>query len=289
MSLASVNRTDILKDRAMMLKSCRAFFEEREVLEVDVPILSSGASVDVHIELVQATCCNQLAYLHSSPEFGMKQLLALGANDIYQISHVFRDFERGERHTPEFMMIEWYRLGFSFEQMIKETLELISLFLDPLFSKDYEHYSYKQAFMRYAKRFPENVDERDEIWAFEIEPHLGKNRITVIAGFPPEQAALSRISEQGEAERFEVYFQGVELANGYHELIDPQEQLRRMRVANQERENLGKKTLPIDWDFIHALEQGLPDCCGVAVGFDRLMMLRHQVKEIRDVSCFFIR
>jgi len=290
MSLASTSRpcnVEILKDRAALLTRCRHFFAQRGVLEVDVPILSRSSSVDVYIDPVQAICCNKPAYLHTSPEYGMKRLLAEGMGDIYQISHVFRDHEAGERHTPEFMMAEWYRLDFGFEQMIQETVDFIHLFLENI-PKEREEYSYRDVFVHYISRYPESSEERDELLAFEIEPHFGQGRLTVIKGFPPEQAALSQINVQGIAERFEIYYQGIELANGYHELVDPLEQRDRLLKANQKRGQLGKPALPIDEEFLEALEKGVSDCCGVAVGFDRLMMLRHQLEDIREASCFFI-
>jgi lysyl-tRNA synthetase class 2 len=290
MSLASISNTCSvvrLKDRATMLARCRHFFAQRKVLEVDVPILSRASSVDVHIDPVQVVCCGNPAYLHTSPEYGMKRLLAEGIGDIYQISHVFRDHEAGKLHTPEFMMAEWYRIGFTFQQIIDETLDFIRLFLENG-PERVEQFSYYEAFMHYVGRFPESLEERDELLAFEIEPHLGKEIFSVIKGFPPEQAALSRIDTNGMAERFEVYYQGIELANGYHELIDAQEQHERLINANKKRMLLGKHPLPIDQDFLEALAHGIPDCCGVAVGFDRLMMLRNHVEDIREASCFFI-
>ncbi len=287
MSLASISKTEILRDRAALLAAARAFFAKRGVLEVDVPILSRSASVDVHIDLVNVVCCGKPAFLHSSPEYGMKRLLAEGSGDIYQISHVFRDGEQGERHTVEFTMAEWYRIAFSFQQMMDETLEFIRLFLDDL-PPIHETFSYRELFMHYTGSYPSNAEERDAVYAFEVEPHLGKGVLTVVNGFPSEQAALAGIGPDGLAERFEVYYQGTELANGYHELTDPYEQRRRLIEANEERKKLGKQVLPLDEELVQALAHGIPDCCGVAVGFDRLMMLRHQVEEIREISSFFV-
>ena len=283
MSLASISKLEILQDRAAMLSLARQFFSMRKVMEVDVPILSRAASIDTHIDLIEALCCGKTAYLHSSPEYGMKRLLAEGIGDIYQISHVFRDHELGTRHTPEFTMVEWYRLQFTFQQMIEETLEFIRLFLEEV-PQDFETFSYHEAFMRFVGKYPASLEERDALYAFEIEPHFGQNRLTVVTDFPPEQAALAQLGPNGFAERFEVYYRGMELANGYHELIDPREQRLRLLKANLERVQLGKKRLPVDEEFISALEKGLPDCCGVAVGFDRLMMLRHQIDEIQAMS-----
>lgn len=250
-------------------------------------MLSRSACIDVHIDLVNVVCSGKPAFLHSSPEYGMKRLLSVGIGDIYQISHVFRDNEQGERHTVEFTMAEWYRIGLTLQQMLEETIAFIHLFLDHL-PTTYEMYTYRELFMQYGGKYPASLEERDAIYAFEIEPHLGQGVLTVVKGFPPEQAALAALGSNGLAERFEVYYQGMELANGYHELTCPHEQRRRLVEANAERCKLGKQILPLDEEFIQALTQGIPDCCGVAVGFDRLMMLRHQVEEIREISSFFV-
>lgn len=304
---------NILRDRAYMLERARLFFKERDVLEVDCPMLTSGASVDVHIDLIPATFANQeIRYLHSSPEYGMKRLLADGIGDIYQLSHVFRDGECGHKHNPEFMMAEWYRLGISFQEMIYETFQFIKLFLGPLPTSII---SYREAFLTYTdidylhttqeelldfldrkgiEVYPEIIHEGKDallnlILGTLIEPYLGKNELCALAYYPSSQAALARTELRGDehvAERFEIYYQGMELCNGYHELTNSQEQRQRFILANQERTNLGKKPLPIDEFFLTALKKGLPDCCGVAVGFDRLMMLRHKAKNISEVISF---
>jgi elongation factor P--(R)-beta-lysine ligase len=303
-------KISFLKERARMLKQARMFFEERNVLEVDCPALSEAASVDTHIDLIRCQPSGGSSrYLHSSPEYGMKRLLALGTGDIYQLSHVFRDGEYSVRHNPEFTMAEWYRCGFSFEEMIAETCEFISLFVGPL---PVEVYSYKEMFLRYTgiNPFEATCDEllgfiakkgeqppynplentKDDLLSFIvacfIDPYLGKGALHVIAYFPPSQAALAKVREvEGElvAERFEVFCEGLELSNGYHELQDAKEQHQRLLEANECRIRLGKDALPIDTNFLEALEMGLPDSCGVAVGFDRLMMLRCKVKRLTDV------
>lgn len=299
-----MNRISILHDRAKMLAEARAFFAARGVIEVDCPIASRLASVDANIDLVPASIAGTPAHLHSSPEYGMKRLLSEGIGDIYQLSHVFRDGEIGARHNPEFMMVEWYRHGMGFEELMKETLDFCSLFLPPL---PYEVLSYEEAFLRYLNINPfsatddelqalvphSKADSRDDLLNYiiglHIEPNLGKNCLTALSYFPPTQAALAkrnRVNGQLVAERFEVYHEGVELSNGYHELQDPKEQLLRLQEANKERLKLGKKELPIDMHFIKALEKGLPECSGVAVGFDRLMMLRHKSKQLQDVIAF---
>lgn len=292
-----------------MLDSTRRFFSERSVLEVDTPFLTRAASVDAHIDLIPAQSNNETRFLISSPEYAMKRLLSAGLGDIYQLSHVFRLGEIGSKHNPEFTMIEWYRLHFTFTQMIDETVALIQRFLGDLPSSSL---TYQQAFMQFAQIDPftateqelqeilsshhiqsSNAETKDDllnlILGCLIEPHLGKDSLTAITHYPPSQAALARTAMKDQhlaAERFEIYFEGVELANGYHELTDAEEQESRFIAANKERVQLGKEAYPIDCAFLNALKDGMPDCCGVAVGFDRLMMLRHQSKEIARVIPF---
>ncbi len=304
-----MSRLSRLKDRAQMLAAARAFFSARGVLEVDVPIMGRGAAIDVNIDLIPAIYSKtDRYYLHSSPEYGMKRLLAEGMGDIYQLSHVFRDGETGSRHNPEFTMAEWYRIGISFEEMAAETVDFARLFLGDLPS---DTISYREAIQRYTgidyvkatdddlRRYLATLGTEDReadrdallnyIIGIAVEPHLGQDSLTVLAYYPATQAALAMIQQRGDepvAERFELYHRGVELANGYHELTDPAEQRRRFFQDNEERAAKGKERLPIDERFLEALQRGLPDCCGVAVGFDRLMMLRHQAVSLSDVIPF---
>lgn len=308
-----LKKLDTLRNRAQMLSEARFFFAERKVMEVDTPILSSSAAVDAHIDLL----CTQphtfkSYYLHSSPEYGMKRLLADGIGDIYQLSHVFREGEFGKRHNPEFTMAEWYRLGFTFQQMIEETVDFIRLFVGDL---PFETLSYREIFQKYAhidylsisehelvdylqhhgiQVHPAAIEEGKEsllniILGSLIEPKLGQDNLFVLAYYPASQAALAQTLTHGDeavAERFEVYYKGIELANGYHELVNATEQRQRFEDANVRRKELGKDVLPIDENFLAALEKGLPDCCGVAVGFDRLMMLRSHAKTLAEVIPF---
>lgn len=307
------NVSQVLKQRAEMLANVRQFFAKRHVLEVDCPALSLRAPIDVHIDVMQVHLQNgECGYLHTSPEYGMKRLLARGSGDIYQLSHVFRDGESGHLHNPEFTMIEWYRLGFSLNELIEETLQLIRLFVDSL---EVNILSYSEAFRKYAgidavamtaKQLKDYIRSQDFqvseailssdkdtllqlILTQLVEPHLGEEGLCVLADFPASQAALAQIKvKQGEeiAERFEVYYQGLELANGYHELLDAKEQKKRLVQANEERKKKGKPTLPIDHYFLEALELGLPDCSGVAVGFDRLLMLKLKKLHLQEVLAF---
>lgn len=293
-----------------MLAKARAFFAERSILEVDCPALKLSACVDTHIDPMRVVMGKNLTgYLHTSPEYGMKELLSRGSGDIYQMSHVFRKEEVSPTHQPEFMMVEWYRCGFSFDEMIDETLAFTHLFLGVQKSQIFTYRKLFQEFVGidYVKADAETLlhcidahelslsaDARHAdkdtllqcLMSFVIEPKLPQEKLVVIRDYPATQAALAQTHERGDekfAERFEVYFGGLELANGYHELADSAEQRRRFEEANAERLKLGKEALPLDENFLEALERGLPDCCGVAVGFDRLMMLKNGVSEIQHV------
>lgn len=289
-----------LKARAQMLEAVRSFFKEKEVLEVDCPLLSNATSIDLHIDPIQTST----HYLITSPEYGMKRLLSEGFGDCYQLGHVFREGERSALHNPEFTLIEWYRLGFSFEEMIKETCVLIELFTG---KQKQQSITYQKAFIEYANIDPFSAsndqifsaikgeshlsasDDRDlllnVLLSQSIEPELGKSGLTVLIDYPPSQAALAVIKQEKDievAKRFEVYFKGVELANGYEELTDAKKQRSRLEKANRDR----KQPLPIDDRFLKALEKGLPKCCGVAVGFDRLLMLMLGEKHIDHILPF---
>lgn len=309
----SQEKVERLRDRASMFQNVRSFFAERGVLEVDCPIISSRASIDTHIDLMPVRYHGaEIRYLHSSPEFGMKRLLAMGIGDIFQMSHVFRDGEYGPKHNPEFTMVEWYRLGMKFPKMIEETCAFIALFIGEL---PINFISYREAFIKYVGFDYLNLDSeqisealrqrgvdvpleielegRDAVMNIalgtKMEPNFGVDGLTILTAYPASQAALARTTiRNGEevAERFEVYFQGLELANGYFELADAEEQMRRFEESNNQRHELGKDRLPVDDNFLKALEQGLPECCGVAVGFDRLMMLRHKTQLLADVVPF---
>lgn len=302
----------ILHDRSAMLTRARAFFGARAVREIDCPILTTYASIDAHIDLIPAKTPWGIRYMHSSPEYGMKRLLSEGIGDIYQISHVFRDGEFSVKHNPEFTMAEWYRLGISFDALIAETVDFTRLFLGDLPSHTI---SYREAFIKYAGIDYVNANEKDLakylnqmgietyqdierdgkdaylnlILGTIIEPNLGKDGLCALAYYPASQAALAQTHYKGEeavCERFELYYKGVELSNGYHELSDALEQRRRFRESNAMRLSNHKQSLPMDEYFLQALEKGIPDCCGVAVGFDRLMMLRHHKSNLSDIMPF---
>jgi lysyl-tRNA synthetase class 2 len=301
---------DLLCDRALMLKRARAFFEERGVLEVDCCALSPRAAIDSNIDVISASVSlKEMGFLHTSPEYAMKQLLAIGSGDIYYLGHVFRQGEIGRIHNPEFAMAEWYRIGISFAQMIEETCQFLSLFLGSL---PVRKISYREAFSKYvgidytraslpeieraaAPFSPAPTKEWDRasflhfLLTHAIEPRLGRGELTVLSDYPPSEAALACVVEKnGEkvAERFEIYCEGVELTNGYHELADASELRRRFNEENEERRSQNKETYLLDEAFLKAMGKGFPDCCGVSVGFDRALMLRHKAGAINAILPF---
>jgi lysyl-tRNA synthetase class 2 len=298
----------ILRDRAAQLAITRRFFSDRGVIEVDTPLLQPTACIDTHIDLIECSMPEGNWYLHSSPEYGMKKLLSQGMGDCYQLSHVFRYGEQGAQHKPEFTMLEWYRCGFTLQDLIEETSVYIStligqrptcqltyrdLFLqhlevDPFTASDAQLLSHLPSELRHPELESEGRDGiLNLLLAIQIEPNLDKNEVTVVTHYPASQCALAqvtRVDGVAVAERFEIYANGMELANGYHELADAKEQRKRLDETNQKRMFLGKSPLPLDENFIAALESGIPDCCGVAVGFDRLMMARHNAPHIDSVG-----
>jgi lysyl-tRNA synthetase class 2 len=298
----------LLLARADLLAKIRDFFWQRKVLEVDCPALSPTAPIDPHIDVMRVCLNDKIGYLHTSPEYRMKRLLSYGIKDIYQLSHVFRDHEFGRWHNPEFTMLEWYRIDWSLEQIIRETLELLQMALGNL---PIHTYTYREAFAQATKidcdtcGMQELLDclkahkmqisdaswDRDAlmqlVMSSVVEPTLDPHDLTVITDFPKEQAALAKtrlVDQKLVACRFEVYYKTVEIANGYQELTDPQENKLRIKEANQTRILMGKEALPIDEKFIQDL--ALPSCCGVALGFDRLLALKHGLNNLKPILPF---
>lgn len=284
--------------RSACLAKVRKFFEERGVIEVDTNILSPYAPIDLHIDIMKVDMGGgAIGYLHSSAEYAMKKLLAQGSGDIYQLCHVFRSGEISPFHSPEFTMIEWYRVGMSFDSFIDETLDVIRLILGPL---PKEIFSYREALLKFggvdldgdlgksteielSSRFWDKDTKLDLLFTHLIEPHLGKGVLTVITDYPASQAALAKkaiVNGREVAKRFEVYFEGIELANGYDELTDAAEQRTRLIEENEARIAMGKECLPIDEEFLDALAMGMPESCGVAVGFDRLVKLSSSHEQL---------
>ncbi len=276
----------LLKDRASMFQKVRSFFDKRDVTEVDVPHLLPKPQIDAHIDVIEVDIPeNQKGFLHTSPEYMMKQLLAKGSKDIYQIAHVFRKEEVGRDHNIEFTMIEWYRIGMSLSLLIEEVIDLLSLFLG---SQKKTQTSYHKLFQKYLQIDSlENQDLRnqdlDYLFSHKIQPHLGTDGFDVITDFPTSKAELSQICEKKKtALRFEIFYQGKELANGYQELLCEKEHRKRFQKQNLLREEMGKKPYELDENFLNCLKD-LPECCGVSVGFDRLMMLKRNQKHLKDI------
>ena len=308
--------TAMLKRRAALLSRAREFFAERGVLEVDTPLVINAPVTDVHIHsarvLFEDTGSPSRRYfLHTSPEYAMKRLLAAGAGDIYQICHVIRSLDRGRLHNAEFTLIEWYRRGVSLDALMQEVAALLRRLLAPAGAqRRTERISYREAFLRELAIDPFTVAEqalaqaaheaglaagaagRDELLEFlmgtRIGPRLGRGTLTFVYGYPASQAALARLdaADPRAAERFELYCEGVELANGFHELADHRQQRARFEGDLAERRRRGLRAESLDERLLAALQAGLPDCCGVALGFERTLMLATGAERIDDVLPF---
>ncbi len=307
-----------LRLRAQILTKIRAFFAARGVLEVETPLLCHATVTDLHLQSFSTAynpggnIAEETLYLQTSPEYAMKRLLAAGSGPIYQICKSFRnDGESGRCHNPEFTMLEWYRPGFSHHDLMTETDDLLQ---EILHTSKAERLSYAEAFQRYADIDPHNAtaehlkkqtiklgiselenfesDDRDSwlqlLMAHFIEPKIGQEQPTFIYDFPITQAALARIRQDNPpvAERFEIYFKGMELANGFHELTDAKEQEQRFIKDLAKREKIAFPKVPIDYLFLAALQHGLPSCAGIALGIDRLMMLAMQAHTLDEVISF---
>jgi len=320
-----VATVEVLQQRARMLASIRAFFSGRGVLEVETPILSAAGTPDPALASLVTRYTGphyphgQDLYLHTSPEFPMKRLLAAGSGAIFQICKVFRDGEAGRMHNPEFTLLEWYRPGFTLEALMDEVETLIHFVLTDYFTlQTTERLSYRDVFVKHLGLDPHQANThdyaeaarqhdihppadlnlhhdvapwRDLLLTHVIEPRLGQNRLTFIHDYPASQAALARIrpGDPPLAERFEVYLNGIELANGFHELGDAEEQFTRFERQLHGRAAQKLPSIPLDNLFLSALHHGLPDCCGVALGFDRLAMLALGARKIDEVLSFSLQ
>lgn len=306
-----------LHARAALNQNIRDFFIETNVLEVELPILNSAPVTDMNIEpiVVPASDAMPRLYLHTSPEYSMKRLLCAGSGDIYALGKVFRAGEAGRCHNPEFTMLEWYRVGMDHQELMHEVADL----LEELFSDSEVELedpptflTYQQAVIQYAGLDPFAASDKeiamlgislagsdlelsrdgwlDMIMSHKVEKALPQNQLVFIYNYPASQAALAKLNKDDlglvVAERFEVYLNGLELANGYHELTDSVEQRQRF-----EKELTGTDR-PIDEKLLTAMEQetaGLPDCAGVAMGLDRILMLQLGAKNIAEVISFSVQ
>lgn len=300
---------EMLAARAGLLARVRAFFAQRQVMEVDTPLLSRAATPAPYLQSFETR--GQRRFLQTSPEFAMKRLLAAGSGPIYQLAKAFRQEEAGRHHNPEFTLLEWYRPAWGSDQLMDEIEALLA---PELPGREFQRLSYAQAFQRWAGLDPHrDSDERlaqcageiglqaaavnpdgdrdtwlDLLLSHVLVPAMRDQGAVFLTDYPASQAALARIREGDPplADRFELFVDGVELANGFHELTDAAEQRRRFEAENRQRIANGADAMPLDGAFLAALQSGLPDCSGVAVGMDRLLMLTSGCSGLDEVLSF---
>ena len=327
---------EMLLARARMLKNIRAFFEARDVVEVETPLLSHYSSSDPHLDSLRSQFRDQFCYLNTSPEYAMKRLLASWGRPIFQICKAFRDDELGPNHNPEFTMLEWYQPGYDMPELMMQLAELIESLCyqfkhfsadSPVAAKpEFEYLSYQQAFedfsgfnphqataqqcaqlaIKHDVEIPQGLGVDDDVndwldWLLTqmILPAFKKDGFTFLYDYPASQCALAKIANNegvngpmphGQklkvAKRFELFYGEVELANGFYELTDAAEQQQRFLMENEKRLQMGKESARIDENFISALNAGMPDCSGVAVGLDRLLMVLGDASCINQVLSF---
>jgi lysyl-tRNA synthetase class 2 len=295
---------EALKKRANIIRAIRCFLDTRGVLEVDTPLLMPSIGTDVTLVPFQV----DHHYLQTSPEFALKRLVAAGSGDVYQLGKAFRNEEKGRYHNHEFMILEWYRVGWNLTELM---IEMDTLLQTVCGWPKAEIWTYQALFQQYVGFCPHTVSLaflRDFLapqanaatWTRDdclqailatFEPQLGQAQPLMLTDYPASQAALAKTKPLTPtcyvAERFEVYYKGIELANGYHELTDANEQRRRFQEDNDQRAVLGLPQLPVDEKLIQAIETGFPACSGVALGVDRLIMLALGKERLSEVQCFY--
>jgi len=313
---------EVLLERALMLKNIRAFFDGKGVLEVETPLLSQYSTTDPHLDSLQSRFREQACYLNTSPEYAMKRLLASWKKPVYQICKAFRDDELGAFHNPEFTMLEWYQPDYDSIALMDELAELvINLCQLSNFSSidkvQFERLSYQQAFENFVGidphqttssecykvaqsnnvEIPQGLGMDDDVndwldWLLtqQVLPAFNKEGFTFLYDYPASQCALAKIVDNERqvpvAKRFELFFGEIELANGFHELTDYDEQFQRFKLENKMRKQAGKVSGRIDEHFIAALCSGLPECSGVALGLDRFLMVLVKATHIEQVISF---
>ena len=306
-----------LRLRAWLNRLVREFFHVRNVLEVETPVMSRAGNTDPNIASFQLQFSGRTdgaprtRWLRTSPEFALKRLLAAGIGDCYELGRVFRDGEAGVRHNPEFTLLEWYRVGWDHHRLAQETVQLVQQALalcgrtaevnECTYAELYRQALGVDAFADSEQRLQQAMGEvhidpdglsRDDwldlLMTHRIQPAFPADRITVVHDFPASQCALARIRHDVHpvAERFELYLGPLELANGYHELVDADEQTRRFHHDLQRRMARDLPQPPVDDRFLQALQAGLPACAGVALGVDRLLMAMLGTDRIADVLAF---
>ncbi|HEY0229630.1 MAG TPA: EF-P lysine aminoacylase EpmA [Dokdonella sp.] len=313
---AVMRRFENLRLRARLYTRIRAFFAERGVLEVETPVLSAAGNTEPNIESFGTSFGGHVdagareRWLRTSPEYPLKRLLAAGIGDCYELGRVFRDGEAGRRHNPEFTLLEWYRIGWDHQRLIDETVELVQAALALLGRRaDVVKRSYREWFVAELRLDPFDAsieqlqaplariridadgltrdDWLDLLITHRLQPAFARDRISVIYDYPATQSALAKLraGEPALAERFELYLGPYELANGYHELNDAAEQRARFANDNARRRARGQRELPVDERMLGVLD-ALPDCAGVALGIERLLMCLADTDDIRDVLAF---
>lgn len=296
----------MLRRRAVIIERIRSFFREREVVEVTTPVITPSGVTDPQIESIALD--NRRGFLRTSPEYWHKRLLAAGLGHLYELGPVFRAGEHGRLHQCEFTLLEWYRVNWNWRRLAEEVVELIDQCLEQSTSDRSVHYrSWSSCFHDTLGIDPLNADDSellaaagdapadctrdmlfDYLFATRIQPEFDRDSITVVFDYPASQAALARLhpDQPGLAQRFEVFVGTMELANGYQELSDPEEQRARFEADNRTRQRLGRPVMPLDESMLEALDSGLPDCSGVAVGVDRLVMAVLGADHIDQVTAF---
>jgi lysyl-tRNA synthetase class 2 len=302
---------EALRLRARLLALIRAFFAERDVLEVETPAVAACGASDVHIASLSTSCrAGPRLYLQTSPEFAMKRLLAAGSGPIYQVCRAFRDGESGRLHNTEFTLLEWYRPDLNHHALMDELGALVNQVLGS--TAPARRLTYRDAFGEHGGIDPFQASTRELLTAAErcglnlpaqaspdrdvlldflfshtVQPRFGDGHVYVY-DYPASQAALARVraSQPPVAERFELFLNSIEIANGYHELADAAEQRQRFAADGRARNRLGLEQMPVDERLLAALDHGLPDCAGVAVGLDRLFMIAAGESSIDAVMAF---
>jgi lysyl-tRNA synthetase class 2 len=299
----------ILRQRSRVFAELREFFQQRQVLEVDVPVLASATVTDHNIESIQIRSPMAAGYLQTSPEYFMKRLLAAGSGDIYSLGKAFRDGESGSRHNPEFTLLEWYRCGWDEHQLMGEVADLIATLLPDIAVR---RVTYAEVFYQHLQLDPHlaelttlqrlAVEMGSPAWADEsrancldllfsvaVEPKLDAG-LVLVYDYPACQAALAKCAEDGQgrkvSRRFEAFLNRVELANGYCELTDAAEQAARFAEDQRLRLEFGKAKVAADSRLLAAIQAGLPECAGVALGVDRLLMQMVGVDALDQVMPF---
>ncbi|MGZ5609180.1 MAG: EF-P lysine aminoacylase EpmA [Methylobacter sp.] len=309
---------ELMRLRAQMLAEIRRFFAERSVLEVETPLLSHSIGTDPQLAFFTTEYClpprRQTLFLQTSPEFAMKRLLAAGSGSIYQIGKAFRDGESGRFHNPEFTMLEWYRVGFNLSDLMDEIADLISRLFSGRPLQEPQRVSYQHLFKSFTGLDPlvfsypdycafarecellEAIDIcghdhplwLDFLFSHKVQPRLGDNALCMVYGYPACQSSLARVNEQCPltTDRVELFINGVELGNGYYELLDAEEQNNRFDKELTARQQQKLPAAVKDIRLIAALESGLPECAGMAIGLDRLLMVLSDSASIEDVLSF---